>query len=79
MMLTCTHLHGLTFFSNISSISAGVRFEISGIMKNEAMHMGAEIPAKKKQVLRAQLAPMGLSCSQQRLFWLHSPYTGRWC
>lgn len=51
-----THLHGLIFFSKSSSSSAGVRFEVSGITKKDAKVSGADTPAKKKQVLRPQLA-----------------------
>jgi hypothetical protein len=47
-----THRQGLIFFSNISSSSAGVRLDVSGMTKNEATHSGKEIPAKKKHVLR---------------------------
>lgn len=50
------YLHGLIFLSNISSSSAGVRLLVSGMMKNAAIHIGADTPAKKKQVFRPQLA-----------------------
>lgn len=52
---------GLIFFSNISSSSAGVRLEMSGMMKTEPMHNGALIPAKKNMVLRPQLAALAFS------------------
>lgn len=50
-----THRQGRTFFLNISSSSAGVRRDVSGMRKKEATTRGAEIPLKKKAVLRPQL------------------------
>lgn len=71
-----THRHGLTFFSNISSSSAAVRLEVSGMTKNAAMHMGSEMPAKKKHVLRplwrGEAGRSGRQCAQQLTSWPRS-------
>jgi hypothetical protein len=40
-----THFHGRTFFSNISSSSAGVLREVSGMMNQVEIISGAETPA----------------------------------
>lgn len=67
-----THRQGLIFFSNISSSSAGVRLDVSGMTKNEATQSGKEIPAKKKHVLRPlRGVSKALDCSTQYEYCSH--------